>query len=127
MPQNSEFDWPWEIVFRGADIIVPEQSENSRVQDLRRHGEYHSHFGGNRSLDQQLNDPAGLFINSNGSIIVADSRVNKLIINKIFSADRQLLDKLGTEGSIFHRTLSLYPTRRLSYSIRQGWSFYKIQ
>lgn len=114
MPQNSAFDWPWGIVFRGADIIVAEQSENSRVQDLRRQGEYRNH-------------PAGLSINSYGSIIVADSRVNKLIINKIFSADGQLLDKLGTEGSIFHRTLSLYPTRRLSYSIRQGWSINKIQ
>ena len=99
---------------------MAEQSENSRVQDLRRQGEYRSHFGGNRSLDQQLNHPAGLSINSDGSIIVADSRVNKLIINKIFSADGQLLDKLGTEGSIFHRTLSFYPTRRLPYSIRQG-------
>ena len=75
---------------------MAEQSKNSRVQELSRQGEYLSHFGGKGSLDDQLRFPAGLSIDSDGNIIVAD-RVNKLI--KIFSADGQFLNKLGTERS----------------------------
>ena len=44
---------------------------------LSRQGEYLRHFGGEGSLDHQLSFPAGLSINSDGNIIVAD-RGNKL-------------------------------------------------
>ena len=94
--QHGEFDWPCGIVFHGANIIVAEQSKNSRVQELSRQGGYLRHFGGFGSLDHQLNFPAGLSIDSDGNIIVAD-KGNKLI--KIFCADGQLLNKLGTEPS----------------------------
>ena len=94
--QHGEFDWPCGIVFHGANIIVAEQSKNSRVQELSRQGGYLRHFGGNGSLDHQLNFPTGLSIDSDGNIIVADMG-NKLI--KIFSTDGQFLNKLGTEGS----------------------------
>ena len=94
--QHGEFDWPCGIVFHGANIIVAEQSKNSRVQELSRQGGYLSHFGGKGSLDHELNYPTGLSIDSDGNIIVAD-RLNKLI--KIFSADGQFLHKLGTEPS----------------------------
>ena len=36
--QHSEFDWPSGIVFHGANIIVAEQSRNSRIQELSRQG-----------------------------------------------------------------------------------------
>ena len=63
---------------------------------LSRQEEYLRHFGGEGSLDHQLSFPAGLSIDSDGNIIVAD-RGNKLI--KFFSTDGQFLNKLGTEGS----------------------------
>ena len=93
--QHGEFDFPSGTVYHGDNIIVAEQS-NHRVQVLSRQGGYLRHFGGEGSLDHQLNFPAGLYINSDRNIIVAD-RVNKLI--KIFSADGQFLNKLGTEPS----------------------------
>ena len=93
--QHGEFEFPSGTVYHGDNIIVAEQS-NHRVQVLSRQRGYFRHFGGEGSLDHQLNFPAGLYINSDGNIIVAD-RLNKLI--KIFSADGQFLNKIGTEGS----------------------------
>ena len=95
-----------------ADDVT--QSNNSRIQELSRQGEYLRHFGGEGSLDHQLDFPTALSIDSDGSIIAAD-RNNKFI--KIFSADGQFLNKLGTEGSFtehFHcidmTTILLYQT-----------------
>ena len=93
--QHGEFDWPSGIAYHGDNIFVAEQV-NHRVQVLSRQGEYLRHFGGKGTLDHQLNFPTGLSIDSDGNIIVADGD-NKLI--KIFSADGQFLNKLGTEGS----------------------------
>ena len=93
--QHGEFDFPSGTVYRGDNIIVAEQG-NHRVQMLSRQGGYLCQFGREGSLDHQLNYPTGLSINSDGNIIVANREI-KLI--KIFSADGQFLNKLGTEGS----------------------------
>ena len=93
--QHGEFDFPSGTAYHGDNIVVAEQA-NHRVQVLSRQGGYFRHFGGKGSLDQQLNHPTGLSIDSDGNIVVADKK-NKLI--KIFSADGQFLNKLGTEGS----------------------------
>ena len=60
--QHGEFDWPCGIVFHGANIIVAEQSKNSRVQELSRQGGYLRHFGGNGSLDHQLTNVTFLLV-----------------------------------------------------------------
>ena len=93
--QHGQFAWPSGIAYHGDNIIVAEQL-NHRVQVLSRQGGYLRHLGGKARLDHQLNFPTGLSIYSDGNIIVAD-RKNKLI--KIFGADGQFLNKLGTEGS----------------------------
>ena len=93
--QHGEFAFPSGIAYHGDNIIVAEQ-RNHRVQVLSRQGEYLRHFGGKGSLDNQLKFPTGLSIDIDGNVIVAD-RVNKLI--KIFSADGQFSNILGTEGS----------------------------
>ena len=85
---------------------MTEQSKNSRVQELSRQGGYLRHFGGIGSLDHQLDFPAGLPIDSDGNIIVGD-KGNKLV--KIFSADGQFLNKLGTERS-FTKPFHWYST-----------------
>ena len=93
--QHGSFDFPSGIAYHGDNFIVAEQG-NHRVQVLSRQGGYLRHFGGEESLDHQLNFPTGLSIDSDGNIILADKK-NKLI--KLFSADGQFLNKLGTEGS----------------------------
>ena len=54
-------------------------------------------FGGEGSLDSQLNNPSGLSLDSNGNIIVSD-RGNKFI--KIFSPDGMFLTKIGGLSSL---------------------------
>ena len=69
---------------------------NHRVQIFNGEGRYMDMFSGEGSLDNQLSDPRGLSLDSQGNIIVADSG-NKLI--KIFSPDGNFLMKIGGPSS----------------------------
>ena len=65
-------------------------SENHRIQIFSGEGEYVGMFG----EKDQLSDPRGLSVDSDGNIIVADAG-NKL--NKIFSPDGKFLRKIGQD------------------------------
>ena len=53
-------------------------------------------FGGKGNLDNQLNFPWGLSVDSDGNVIVADTG-KKMI--KIFSSDGTFLIKIGEHGA----------------------------
>ncbi|XP_068738539.1 E3 ubiquitin-protein ligase TRIM71-like [Montipora capricornis] len=83
--QQGEFDFPVGIAFHNDKIVVAD-ANNNRVQVFSDEGHYLN----------QLGNPHGLSIDSDGNIIVAD-RGNKLI--KIFSLDGRFLHSIGNEGS----------------------------
>ena len=92
--QQGEFKRPARIAFNAQNIMVADPG-NHRVQELSKQGQYLSYVGTQGSLDQQLNGPGGLSIDSDGNILVADMN-NNLI--KMFSLGGQFLSKIGSEG-----------------------------
>ena len=69
----------------------------SRIVIFDGRGDYVGSFGGFGSLDNQLRNPWGLSVDSDGNVIVAD-KGNSLI--KIFSPDGKFLMKIGGQGSL---------------------------
>ena len=96
---NSEalgFRSPRGIAFHNnGNIFVG--SHFSRIVIFDGRGEYVGSFGGLGSLDNQLRNPWGLSVDSDGNVIVAD-KGNSLI--KIFSPDGKFLMKIGGQGTL---------------------------
>ena len=69
----------------------------SRIVIFDGRGVYVGIFGGLGSLDNQLRNPWGLSVDSDGNVIVAD-KGNSLI--KIFSPDGKFLMKIGGQGTL---------------------------
>ena len=91
----GEFKYPKGIAFhKNGNLFVVDG--NARIQIFNGEGKYVSSFGGEGSRDNQLSNPLGLSLDSDGNIIVADAG-NKLI--KIFSPDGKFLLKIGGQGS----------------------------
>ena len=87
---------PKGIVFRNSGhIFVGDNSGRILIIDGR--GECVGSFGGLGSLDDKLNDPWGLSVDSDGNVIVAD-KGSSLI--KIFSPDGKFLMKIGGQGTL---------------------------
>ena len=87
---------PKGIVFRNSGhIFVGDNSGRILIIDGR--GECVGSFGGLGSLDDMLNDPWGLSVDSDGNVIVAD-KGSSLI--KIFSPDGKFLMKIGGQGTL---------------------------
>ena len=87
---------PKGIVFRNSGhIFVGDNSGRILIIDGR--GECVGSFGGLGSLDDMLNDPLGLSVDSDGNVIVAD-KGSSLI--KIFSPDGKFLMKIGGQGTL---------------------------
>ena len=118
--KNGEFIYLTGIAVDSHGNIVVTDNNNHRVQVFDRSGNFLRKFGEKGFLDHQLRNPQGLSINGNGDIIVADY-ANKLI--KIFSSSGEYLRKFGG-ASTFAKSLSLYPTRSIFYSLRLGGSFH---
>ena len=87
---------PKGIVFRNnGHIFVGDNS--GRILTIDGRGEYVGSFGGLGSLDDKLDDPWGLSVDSDGNVIVAD-KGSSLI--KIFSPDGKFLMKIGGQGTL---------------------------
>ena len=96
---NSEafgFRSPRGIAFHNnGNIFVGTYFSQIGIFDGR--GEYVGSFGGFGSLDNQLRNPWGLSVDSDGNVIVAD-KGNSLI--KIFSPDGKFVMKIGGRGTL---------------------------
>ena len=90
------FRSPRGIAFHNnGNIFVGTYSSRIGIFDGREN--YVGSFGGLGSLDNQLRNPWGLSVDSDGNVIVAD-KGNSLI--KIFSTDGKFLMKIGGQGTL---------------------------
>ena len=95
---KGQFDLPCGIAFDKTGNILVSDSRKGRVQVFDEQGKYLDEFDGTEgSVDNGLNEPADLNIDSDGNIIIADTG-NKVV--KVFSTGKQILQKIG-ENYIF--------------------------
>ena len=71
---KGEFDYPFGIAFNETGNSLVFDTRNNRVQIFHEQGKYLDEFDGAKgSVDNGLDSPADLNIDSDGNIIVADA------------------------------------------------------
>ena len=98
--KDSPFDNPYGIAVSSMDRIYVSDLTNNSIQIFNSIGQYVGQFGaefggigGNK--DGQLSSPAGIAIDSNDNIYVADSNNSRV---QIFTSDGTYLDQFGAFG-----------------------------